>query len=167
MEVSLPCLVLLKNSTLLINLLLSFEIIGWLIVAVGSMYKEAYTLLIGEAIAGFRTGELPALQSYGLAVTSDVLAGIEKAEDIVNEENEGDVATRTPSSFHGHAGEIFFSVLAFGEGVTSTFTPIVFNSIYAATLTSFPAALYLVAAGFFALALLIVSMISVHRHQKV
>lgn len=135
---------------------------------IGATYKEAVIILIGEVVAGLGTGGAPALQSFGLAVTSDVLAGIEKAKDAAaaNEEDEEDVTTRSPSS-HGHAGEIFFSVLAFGEGVTSTFTPIIYNSIYAATLSSLPGAPYLLAASFFASALFVVSLISVHRHRKV
>jgi hypothetical protein len=135
----------------------STEFVGWLIIAIGATFKEVYTIFAGNVLTGFGIGGQPALQSFGLTVTSDVLAGAETQYDTDREEEE--------STHHGHAGEIFFSLLSFSESVVSTIMPIINNLIYSATLSTFPAACFIMAAVFYLLAVLMVSTIAIHRHQ--
>jgi hypothetical protein len=122
-------------------------------VAVGATFKNTFVLLLGGLFLGFASGALPAFQSFGVTVTSDVLSGAEKAM-------EGETSA-TPS--HEHAAEIFFSLFSILEATTQTLMPIANNLIYTSTLSTFPAASFMAATLYYSLAFLALSAIVIHR----
>jgi hypothetical protein len=129
---------------------------------VGATLHTSAILLIGNVIIGFGVGGMPALQSFGLTVTSDVLAGAARADrpDGDEEDEEDDTA------HHGHAGEIFFSLLSFAESVVTTGMPILNNLVYSATLTSFPAACFIISSSLYLAALTTLSTVAIHRQRS-
>ncbi|UZJ55324.1 hypothetical protein CBS101457_004644 [Exobasidium rhododendri] len=140
----------------IVRLSWGFDIVGWFIVALGAMFKNTFILLTGGAITSFASGALPAFQSFGVTVTSDVLSGAEKRMD-----DDNGPPSKIPS--HEHSGEIFFSLLSVLEAISQTLMPITTNLIYTATLSTFPAASFIVATLYYSLAFLALYAIVIHK----
>lgn len=126
----------------------SFELIGWTTVALGAMFKHQGVMLLGGVIIGLGTGSLPAFQSFGVAITSDVLA----------RSHSGPTA-----GSNGRAAEVFFALASLVDSIFGTIMPPVQNLIYSSTLTIFPATPFFAAVFYYSIAYIALSTITIHR----
>lgn len=153
----------------------SFDIFGWILCAFFTAFHSASLLLLSAAVVAFGAPALAVRQSVDLVIVGDVLARTNEfhTQRIQREETENEEQMSSFPTFSQQtrskdiqADELYFSLSSFFESLITFLSPLWSTLIYNRTLTTFPAANWLMAVGLYSIAMIVHFSMPLHVRSK-
>lgn len=143
-----------------------FDISGWALCAIFTAFGSASLLLLSAAIVALGAPGQAVRQAVDLVIVGDVLARTAEHPRQRIEEVDRPISSTNQAQSDVHADEIYFSLTSVFESMTLFISPIFSTYIYNRTLTTFPAANWLLAVGLYTAAFILHFTMPLHIRSK-